>query len=72
MNFSTLFRIGENLNLDRKTLINLRWIAILGQFSAINIVYFYLDLEFPILLSYLVIGFGFITNFYLQFSIKKG
>ncbi len=71
MNFSTLFRIGENLNLDRKTLINLRWIAILGQFSAINIVYFYLDLEFPILLSYLVIGFGFITNFYLQFSIKK-
>ena len=42
MNFSTLFRLGENLNLDKKTLINLRWIAIIGQLSAISIVYFYL------------------------------
>ena len=46
MNFSTLFRLGENLNLDRKTLVFLRWIAIVGQFSAITLVYFYLKLDF--------------------------
>ena len=71
MNFSTLFRLGENLNLDRKTLINLRWIAIIGQLSAICIVYFYLKLEFPILISLIIIFFGFLTNLFLQFKIKS-
>jgi len=71
MNFSTLFRLGENLNLDRKTLIILRWIAIVGQFTAINLVYFYLKLEFPILIAYLIIFSGFITNLFLQFKIKS-
>ena len=70
MNLSTLFRIGENLNLDRKTLINLRWIAITGQFVAINVVYFYLNLDFPIKITYLIITIGLITNVYLQFKIK--
>ena len=40
MNFSTLFRIEEKLNLDKKTLVILRWIAILGQLVAINLVFF--------------------------------
>ena len=48
MNFSTLFRTKENLNLDKSILTILRYIAILGQFAAINIVFFYLDLKFPI------------------------
>ena len=56
MNFSTLFRLGENLNLDRKTLIILRWIAIIGQLTAINLVYFYLKLEFPILISHIILS----------------
>ena len=70
MNFSTLFRTKENLNLDKNTLTILRYIAIFGQFLAINIVYFYLDLPFPIEFSYIIIFIGLITNFYLQFSIK--
>jgi len=70
MNFSAIFRLGENLNLDRKTLINLRWIAISGQLIAINIVYFYLNLEFPIKISYAIIAIGLFTNIYLQFKIK--
>ena len=70
MNLATFFRIGENLNLDRKTLINLRWIAITGQFVAINIVYFYLNLDFPIKITYLIITIGLITNLFLQFRIK--
>ena len=61
---STLFRIGENLNLDRKTLINLRWIAIFGQFAAINVVYFYLNLDFPIKTTYIIIFIGLTTNLY--------
>ncbi len=71
MNFSTLFRLGENLNLDRKTFVNLRWIAIFGQFIAVNSVFFILRLEFPILLTFLVITIGLITNLYLQFGIKS-
>ena len=71
MNFSTLFRIGENLNLDRKTLIYLRWIAILGQLAALNFVYFFLKLDFPIILTHFVILIGLITNLFLQFRIKS-
>ena len=37
MDFTTLFRLKENLNLDKKTLAILRWIAIAGQFLAIYI-----------------------------------
>ena len=70
MKFSTLFRLGENLNLDRKTLVILRWIAIIGQLVAINIVYFFLQLEFPVLVAYGIIFIGFITNLFLQFRIK--
>ena len=70
MDFSTLFRVKENLNLDKSTLTILRYIAIFGQFFAINIVYFYLGLTFPIKLSYLIIFIGLLTNFYLQFGIR--
>ena len=70
MNFSTLFRTKENLNLDKNTLTILRYIAIFGQFIAINIVFFYLDLQFPLKESYIIILIGLITNLYLQFRVK--
>ena len=70
MDFSTLFRLEENLNLDKKTLVFLRWIAILGQIVSVNLVYFYLDLNFPVLLCHLIILFGFLTNIFLQFKIS--
>jgi len=70
MDFSTLFRTKENLNLDKNTLTILRYIAIFGQFIAINIVYFYLNLPFPLNISYAIIILGLITNLYLQFGIK--
>ena len=71
MNFSTLFRLRENLNLDRKTLVILRWIAIIGQFSAITLVYFYLKLDFPILIAMAILLLGFLSNLYLQFGIRS-
>ena len=70
MKFSTLFRLKENLSLDKNTLVNLRWIAIIGQLSTINIVYFYLNLEFSILYAHLIIFFGLASNVFLQFRIK--
>ena len=70
MNFSTLFRLEENLHLDKKTLVVLRWIAIIGQLFAINIVYNYLDLQFPIIECHIVIFIGLITNLFLQFRVK--
>ncbi len=70
MKLSTIFRLEENLNLDKKTLTILRWIAIIGQFFAINFVYFYLKLKFPIFICTAIILVGFTTNIYLQFKIK--
>ena len=70
MNFSTLFRLEENLHLDKKTLVNLRWIAIIGQLIAINFVYFFLKLDLPIIETHIIISIGFITNIVLQFKIR--
>ncbi len=70
MNLSTLFRTKENLNLDKSTLTILRYIAIFGQFIAINIVFFYLNLKFPIKESFIIIFLGLLTNLFLQFKIR--
>ena len=71
MKLSTLFRLEENLHLDKKTLVTLRWIAIIGQLIAINFVYYYFKLELPILVAHTVILVGLITNIILQFKIKE-
>ena len=71
MNFSTLFRTKENLNLDKNTLTILRYIAIFGQFIAVNLVFFYFDLQFPLKESYIIILVGLITNLFLQFRSKS-
>ena len=70
MDFATIFRLEENLNLDKKTLVFLRWIAIFGQLFSVNLVYFFLDLNFPILFCHVVIVIGLFTNVYLQFGFK--
>ena len=70
MNLSTLFRLEENLHLDKKTLVNLRWIAIVGQLITINLVYFYFKLEFPLFETHFIILLSLITNVILQFKIK--
>ena len=70
MNWATLFRTKENLSLDKNTLTILRYIAIFGQFLAIGTVYYYLNLPFPIIESYLIISLGLATNLYLQFGVK--
>jgi len=70
MDFSTLFRTKENLNLDKNTLTVFRYIAIFGQFISVNIVFYYLKLDFPINESYAIIFLGLLTNLFLQFRVK--
>ncbi len=71
MNFSTLFRLEENLHLDKKTLVSLRWLAIIGQLIAINLVYYYFKLDLPIYIAHIIVLVGLVTNLILQFKIKK-
>ncbi len=71
MNFSSFLRIEKNLNLDKKTLVILRWIAIVGQLFAIYLVHYYLNFSLPILYCTAILFLGVLTNIYLQFINKK-
>tara|TARA_B100000029_G_scaffold247029_1_gene243951 strand:+ start:41 stop:1327 length:1287 start_codon:yes stop_codon:yes gene_type:complete len=71
MKFSEFFTSKDNIQLDRKTLVILRWIAIIGQLLTICIVYFVFKFELPILYCSLVIFCGVLTNSYLQFRFKE-
>ena len=62
----------DNLNLDKKTLIILRWIAIFGQLIAVYLVKFLLKFEIPILLCSYVIFVGALTNLYLSLWYIRG
>ena len=65
------FKSKNSIHLDKKTLVVLRWIANIGQFLTISIVYFILNFNFPFLYCLLIIFFGILTNIFLQFKIKK-
>ena len=71
MKFSEFLTSKDNIQLDKKTLVILRWIAIIGQYITISIVYFLLNFELPFFYCSIVILIGIITNFYLQFKVKK-
>ena len=63
---------SKNYSLNRKTYINLRWIAIAGQFAAINIAAFVFKYEFSFIKSNLVVLIGAISNIYLiSFYVKN-
>ena len=63
MDFATIFRLEENLNLDKKTLSNFKmdsnfWSTFFSQFSL-----FFFDLNFPVLLCHIIIAYRFINKF---------
>ena len=63
---------SKNYSLNRKTYINLRWIAIIGQFLAINIAVFFLKYEFPYIKANVIVLIGVISNIYLiSFYVKN-
>ena len=71
MKFSDFFTSKDNIQLDKKTLVILRWIAIVGQYLTISIVYFILKFELPFLYCFVIIFVGVLTNLYLQFRFNK-
>tara|TARA_B100001996_G_scaffold48646_1_gene34910 strand:+ start:629 stop:1915 length:1287 start_codon:yes stop_codon:yes gene_type:complete len=71
MKFSEFFTSRDNIQLDKKTLVILRWIALVGQYLTISIVYFIFKFELPFFYCSLIIFIGVATNFYLQFKFKK-
>ena len=71
MKFSEFFTSKDNIQLDKKTLVILRWIALVGQYLTIGIVFFLFKFELPFFACSVVILIGVLTNFYLQFKFKK-
>ena len=71
MKFSDFFTSKDNIQLDKKTLVALRWIALIGQYLTISIVFFFFKFELPILYCTMIVFFGILTNLYLQFRFKK-
>ena len=71
MKFAEVFTSKENIQLDKKTLVILSWIAIVGQYVSISIVYFILNFELPFIYCSAIIILGVLTNFYLQFVVKE-
>ena len=50
MKLLEVFKPEDNIQLDKKTLVILRWIAIIGQIITINFVYFVLNFDFHLFL----------------------
>jgi len=67
MKLSEVFTSQDDVKLNKQTLVILRWIAIVGQFIAISVVFFILKFEFPFLYCAGIIFLGVGTNVYLQF-----
>ena len=65
------FQTSSLYSLNKSTYINLRWIAYIGQLSAILIVEFFLKFKFNYFICILIIFFSVLTNLYLQFKIKE-
>ena len=71
MKFSEVFTSKDNIQLDKKTLVILRWLALVGQYLTICTVYFILNFKLPFFYCSIVILFGTLSNLYLQFKFKK-
>ena len=66
-----LFKSSRDFQLNKRTFVNLRWIALLGQLVTILIVKFILNFQFNFLYCFLIVAVGFLTNFYLQFKTTQ-
>ena len=62
---------SKNYYLNRVTYINLRWIAIIGQFITINSVKFIFEFEFNYILANMIVFLGALSNFALIYLFKK-
>tara|TARA_Y100000996_G_C22536969_1_gene648637 strand:+ start:610 stop:1890 length:1281 start_codon:yes stop_codon:yes gene_type:complete len=66
-----LFETSKHHSFKKSTYISLRWIGIIGQFIAVNFVYFFLNFEFHFLLANGIIIAGILSNLYLIYIYNK-
>ena len=71
MKLSNFLKYDEDLTLQKKTVVILRWIALIGQLITIYVVHFLLNLNLPIILCSITIFCGGLTNIFIQFTFKK-
>ena len=71
MKLSNFLKYDEDLTLQKKTVVILRWIALIGQLITIYVVHFFLELNLPIILCSITIFCGGLTNIFIQFTFKK-
>ena len=71
MKLSDLLKFEEDLRLEKKTVVILRWIALIGQLLTIYFVHFIVDFSLPLIFCSLTIFCGGLTNIFIQFNFKK-
>ena len=65
------FEASNLYSLNKSTYVNLRWIAYIGQLSAVLIVKFLFNFDFNYFVCISVIFLSVLTNIFLQFKIKE-
>ena len=65
------FETSKYFSLKKSTYINLRWIAIIGQFTTINVIYFIFDFDFDLIFENSIILIGLLSNLYLVYINKN-
>jgi len=65
-----LSKVSNLYSLNKSTYVNLRWIAYIGQLSAILVVKFFLQFDFHYFVCISIVFFSILTNLFLQFKIK--
>ena len=65
------FETSKYFSLKKSTYINLRWIAIIGQLTTVNLVYFLFNFTFNFILVNLIIFIGVLSNLYLIYINQK-
>jgi len=71
MNLGKSFESSKDFQLNKITFVNLRWVALLGQFAAVNVVKFVFQFDFYFLVCNFIVGIGVLINLFLQFQIKQ-
>ena len=65
-----LSKVSNLYSLNKSTYVNLRWIAYIGQLSAILVVKFFLQFDFHYFVCISIVFLSILTNLFLQFKIK--
>ena len=65
------FETSKYFSLKKSTYITLRWIGIVGQLITINLIYFFFDFKFNLILENSIILIGILSNLYLIYINKN-